>query len=87
MYGLVDVPYIVCAETLRIIYRCGQPRKRVSLNLQFCQKKVLDAFYLIFDCCLFLTAIFDDFKNVGLELNNDTQFCSVCCRIIQIGQS
>jgi len=31
--------FIVFAETLGIIYGCEPPRKRVSLNIQFYQKK------------------------------------------------
>ena len=89
--------FIVFAKTLGIIYGCGPPWKRVSpLNIQFCQKKC----YLIFDYWLFVKAIFDNFKEVWLELNNeliyefyyarlfiqtDTQFCSLCWRITKIG--
>ena len=89
--------FIVFAKTLGIIYGCGPPWKRVSpLNIQFCQKK----FYLIFDYWLSVKAIFDNFKEVWLELNNeliyefyyarlfiqtDTQFCSLCWRITKIG--
>ena len=51
----------------------------MALNIQFCQKKViLDHFYFInqldFDCLLFVTVTFDNFKEVYLELNNDLRY-------------
>ena len=46
MYDRVTVRVYSIAETLGIIYRCGPLRKRVSLNIQFCQEKRL--FWAIF---------------------------------------